>query len=101
MNNAKNDICYDKNLFRSGQILILQTVGHEMGHNLGMGHDFKDDPKILREQDGVKCKGYMDYDEKTDGWSPCNVADFKEYINNLACGFCLKSLGKIPKSCDM
>lgn len=41
----------------------FQTVTHEMGHNLGMEHDFKG--KKTRKQDGVKCYGYMDYDDDT------------------------------------
>ena len=70
-----------------------------MGHNLGMDHDFKDEKdengnNIVRVQDGVKCEGYMDYEDHTDGWSPCNVADFKKYINGLSGEFCLKPLGK-------
>ena len=71
-----------------------------------MDHDFKEDHKgkpiydkngdhVEREQDGVECKGYMDYIEHTDGWSPCSVADFKAYINGLHDEFCLKPLGKI------
>ena len=58
-----------------------------------MNHDFKEEggkpledengDYVVREQDGVECKGYMDYIEHTDGWSLCSVADFKAYINGV------------------
>ena len=65
-----------------------------MGHNLGMDHDFKGDNELdIRVQDGVKCEGYMDYIEHTNGWSPCSVADFTAYINKQEGEFCLKPLG--------
>ena len=65
-----------------------------MGHNLGMDHDFKgNNENDVRVQDGVECKGYMDYIEHTDGWSPCSVADFTAYINWQEGEFCLEPLG--------
>ena len=48
-----------------------ETLTHEIGHNLGMGHDFQENDdgpildgngkKIYREVNGVDCHGYMDY----------------------------------------
>ena len=68
----------------------LQIIAHEIGHNLGMKHDFKGSKyKVL---DGKQCKGYMDYDDSTNYWSHCSVRDFKSYINRQS-RFCLESLG--------
>ena len=66
-----------------------------MGHNLGMNHDFDDysEDETPRVMNGVKCHGYMDYIEHTDGWSPCSVSDFTAYINMQEGEFCLKPLG--------
>ena len=48
-----------------------ETLTHEIGHNLGLKHDFQEDSngnpvqvnlkKIPRQVNGVDCTGYMDY----------------------------------------
>ena len=42
-----------------------------------MRHDF--DPSFY----GKTCKGYMDYNLVTNGWSSCNTDDMKAYFNSL------------------
>ena len=48
-----------------------ETLTHEIGHNLGLKHDFQEDSngdpikidgeKVPRQVKGVDCTGYMDY----------------------------------------
>ena len=64
----------------------MQIVAHEIGHNLGMYHDFGDggtsDNRVSSK--GESCTGvggYMDYIPNPNKWSPCSVEDFTNYFN--------------------
>ena len=85
---------------QQNEFLHSQTIAHEIGHNLGMFHDFDDnsatrEPRVLN---GRQCWGYMDYEDgthlgdHTNQWSHCSVSDFTRYVNRQN-SFCLQSLG--------
>ena len=73
--------------------LYTQVVVHEIGHNLGMNHDFDDYGNPRYSRSGRPCKdvgGYMDYIPEPNNWSECSVEDFTAYYQSLAPDFCLK-----------
>ena len=69
-------------------VIYFQIVAHEIGHNLGMQHDFKNENTTHKRYSliGELCTGiggYMDYQPNPNKWSNCSVEDFRNYFSSV------------------
>ena len=70
--------------------LLKQIMAHELGHNLGMYHDFLEPfstPKTMyQDSNGINCtnvNGVMDYYVTVLRWTTCSVEKFTQHYNNV------------------
>ncbi|CAB4054923.1 unnamed protein product [Lepeophtheirus salmonis] len=90
------------NEWRTTEAETAKVVAHEMGHNMGMSHDFD------KVHSGNKCTGIMDYGKTPDTWSSCSQDDFKNHyfsITKSGKEHCLEVLsndsGSVSSHCDI
>jgi hypothetical protein len=65
------------NEWRNTPVETAMVVAHEMGHNLGMSHDFDD--KHGGDDSACNGQGIMSYGDAPSQWSDCSVSDFAGY----------------------
>ena len=81
------------NIWHGYAASLARVVAHEIGHNLGMSHDFHgSDANNLRVHNGQRCNGFMAYNNPPNVWSPCSVADFKAHYTNYMNSWCMQGI---------
>lgn len=69
------------------------VVAHEIGHNIGMDHDFSDAHKAQ----GCDGTGIMSYGDPPNQWSKCSKSDFVAHYTANKNNWCMD---EAPKACD-
>jgi len=69
------------------------VIAHEIGHNIGMDHDFSP----AHEAAGCKGKGIMSYGDPPNEWSACSVKDLQAHYLTNKNNWCMDLA---PSACD-
>jgi len=66
---------------RESAVSTAEVVAHEMGHNMGMSHDFAD--KHGGDNGPCNGQGLMSYGDTPQKWSTCSQADYLARYNQV------------------
>ena len=75
------------NCYGTSHSAMGQLLAHEIGHNLGMSHDF--DPKHGGNYGPCNNQGIMSYNNPPHVWTTCSVSDFTSHYTAYRNSWCL------------